>query len=71
MRLEKAQRLSGGLVPRIERRDHGMRYQRRILHIRELHQPRPIREATRVVGRNADGQAGFADSARPDEADQA
>jgi len=71
VREQQGQRLRRRLVPQVQGRQNGVAHQRGILNLSELDQPGAVREAASEVGRHPDRQAGLADPARPDEADQA
>jgi hypothetical protein len=53
------------LLPHSQRRRHDRRDQRRVLHRRQLGQPRPVREPARHSPGHLTGQPGLARAARP------
>jgi hypothetical protein len=68
---KNSQRLGRGLVSQVERGQDGVAHQGRILDFSQLDQPRAVTEAAAQVRRDPDRKAGFADAARPDQADHA
>ena len=67
---QKDWRLGGGLITKVERREHGVGHEVGVPDFGELDQPRAIFEATHKVGRNSDRQAALANPARSDKTDQ-
>jgi hypothetical protein len=59
-----------GLVPQVQRGQHGVAHKGRIPNVGKLDQPCAVPETARDVGRGLDGQPSLADAAWPDEADQ-
>src|SRR5262249_44302229 len=68
---QQRQRLGRGLVPPVPWGHDGVAHQRRVEGLGQFHQPAAAAETAAEFGGGPDRQAGLADPARPDEADQA
>nr|WP_282205071.1 hypothetical protein [Kitasatospora fiedleri] len=67
---QHVQRRAGGVVGQVQRLQHGVAEQQRVLHGGELGEVRAVREAVGQPGGGAQREAGLADAARAGHRDQ-